>query len=103
MQSDGEDDKYSIDVVSLESVYLMALQSGFRKNRNAVDVLIQFEEDIQTAIANKNHTDVTFIDINKAYDTAWRRGVAQILYCLRGNMPMFVDNFFFLKGRSWSE
>ena len=32
---------------SLERVgQVVALQSGFRKNRNAVDALIQFEEDI---------------------------------------------------------
>ena len=73
----------------------MALQSGFRYNRNAVDALIQFEEDIHTAIANKTHTYVMFFDINKAYNTAWRRGVTQTLYewGLRGNMPIFVDKF----------
>ena len=70
-------------------------QCGFGKNKNTADALIQFELDIQAAIARKQHTVAIFFDISKAYDTAWRRGVIQTLHeCgLRGHMPVFVSNF----------
>ena len=75
--------------------YINGKQAGFRKNRSATDALIQFEGEVQTAIANKQHTIAIFFDINKAYDTAWRRGVMEELYRsgLRGALPMFVANF----------
>ena len=75
--------------------YINGKQAGFRKNRSATDALIQFEGDVQTAIANKQHTIAIFFDINKAYDTAWRRGVLEELHqsSLRGTLPIFVANF----------
>ena len=79
--------------------HINALQCGFRKNKNTADALIQFEQDIQSAISRKHHTVAIFFDISKAYDTAWRRGVTQTLHqCgLRGQLPVFVQNF--LTGR----
>ena len=71
------------------------VQCGLRKNRHTADALIQFKQDIQAAIARKQHTVAIFFDISKAYNTAWRRGVIQTLHeCgLRGRMPVFVSNF----------
>ena len=47
-------------------------QSGFRKNRNTTDHLVQFENDVKDSITTKQHTIAIFFDIKKAYDTAWR-------------------------------
>ena len=35
-----------------------------------------------------------FLDIQKAYDMAWRRGILQKLYNMgfRGNLPIFICN-----------
>ena len=55
--------------------YTNVKQTAFRNNRGATDGLIQFEGDVQTAIANKQHAIIIFFDNNKAYDTAWRRQV----------------------------
>ena len=65
-------------------------QSGFRYNRSTTDHLTKIEIDAQKAIANKEHTLAVFFDLNKAYDTAWRRGVLIKLkeYGLCGNLSL---------------
>ena len=70
-------------------------QSGFRPRRCTTDNLIQFDYDVKTAMQLKQHTIAIYFDIQKAYDTAWRRGVLQTLYSfgLRGHLPSFVQNF----------
>ena len=53
------------------------------------------EIDVQKAIANNKHTLAVFFDLNKAYDTAWRRGgLIKLKECrLCGNLPKFIANF----------
>ena len=72
-----------------------AAQSGFRRNRSTTDPLVQLEQDVRDAAAARHHTVAVFLDIRKAYDTAWRHGVLRTLHeCgLRGALPSFVANF----------
>ena len=80
----------------LESQHFISpAQSGFRKNRSTTDNLIQLDHDIRLSMKHHLHTVAIFFDIQKAYDTAWRRGVLQTLhnFGLRGNLPAFIQNF----------
>lgn len=70
-------------------------QSGFRKNRRTLDHLIRISEDIRKSLATKGYTVGVFLDIEKAYDMVWRKGV---LYKLNkmgigGNMFNWVNSF----------
>lgn len=56
------------------------IQSGFMKNRSTTDHLIKLETDIQKGMANKEHTVVIFLDLEKAYDRVWRQGIVYELY-----------------------
>lgn len=70
-------------------------QSGFRKGRSTTDCIVQLTNDMQRAIINKKHTIVVFFDLQKAYDTSWKRGILNSLfnYGLRGSLPTFIQNF----------
>ena len=70
-------------------------QSGFRKGRSTTDCIVQLTTDMQQAIIDKKHTIAVFFDLQKAYDTTWRRGILNSLYNygLRGNLPIFIQNF----------
>ena len=79
--------------------YLNNKQSGFRKGRSTTDCIVQLTADMQQAIIDKKHTIAVFFDLQKAYDTSWRRGILNKLHSfgLRGNLPIFIQNF--LSGR----
>ena len=78
-----------------EGNYISRAQSGFRTNRSTSDHLCQMESYVQQVITNRKHTLAVFFDLTKAYDTAWRRGVLNILYAfgLRGSLPKFIEKF----------
>jgi len=70
-------------------------QSGFRKNRRTLDHLIRISEDIHKSLATKGYTVGVFLDIEKAYDMVWRKGVLFKLHKLgvSGNMFNWVNSF----------
>ena len=79
--------------------YLSPFQSGFRRNRSTIDSLVQFENDIRSAISRNEHSIAIFFDLTKAYDMVWKYDVIKKLSFagLRGNLLKFVRNF--LTGR----
>ena len=70
-------------------------QSGFRKHRSTLEHLVHLEHCIAEAFANREFMIAIFLDIQKAYDMTWRNGILRKLYAygLRGNLPMFIQNF----------
>jgi Reverse transcriptase (RNA-dependent DNA polymerase) len=48
---------------------------GFRKNRSTTDVLNILNTHIIEAIRKKEYSAMISLDISRAYDTCWRRGV----------------------------
>jgi len=70
-------------------------QCGFRTRRSTLNNLIKLENDIQLTFSNKKHLIAIFYDINKAYDTVWRRGILNELYNLgfNGRLLQFLANF----------
>ena len=70
-------------------------QYGFRKNRSTVDLLAKIQTDIYNSFTNKNHLIAVFFDIEKAYDTTWRRHILQMVHDadIRGHLAYFIKNF----------
>ena len=64
------------------------LQSGFRKERSTMDQIIRLDTDIHKALLNKEYTIVVFLDLEKAYDVLWKKGIIYKMYeaGLRGNI-----------------
>ena len=74
---------------------LSKYQSGFRKNRSTLDQLVRLETFIRNAFTRGEHVTVVFFDIEKAFDTTWKKGILRDLHNmgLRGNLPEFISNF----------
>ena len=70
-------------------------QCGFRKARCTTDHLIRLEAYLRDAFLKGEHVVSVFFDLEKAYDTTWKHGILQDLHeaGLRGNMPIFIENF----------
>ena len=80
----------------LESKNLLSPhQYGFRKNRSTLDPLLKLTNQIQQGFATGKQTIGVFFDMEKAYDTTWRRGVLTKFYKMgiRGNMLRFLNSF----------
>ena len=76
-------------------------QCGYRKGRSTTDQLIRLETFIRNAFLREEHATVIFFDIEKAFDTTWKKGILKDLFNmgLRGNLPNFIKNF--LENRSF--
>jgi len=74
---------------------LNQVQSGFRKTRRTTDHLVNLENSINKGFANKESTVAVFLDIQKAYDMVWRKGVLIKLQLLGvgGKVVKWVDSF----------
>ncbi len=80
----------------LESKNLLDhIQSGFRKTRRTTDHLVSLENSINKGFANKESTVAIFLDIQKAYDMVWRRGVLIKMKAMGicGRTLKWVDSF----------
>ena len=70
-------------------------QCGFRKGRSTTDHLVRFESFVRDAFARDKHVVAIFFDLEKAYDTTWKRGILNRLYELgfRGRLAHFLEGF----------
>ena len=50
-------------------------QSGFRKGRNMMDLILRLESEIRKAQTNKEVVVAVFFDIEEAYDMLWKDGL----------------------------
>ena len=66
--------------------FLTPVQYGFRKVRSTTDALLSLDSSICAAFVINHHHVTVFYDLEKAYDTAWCRG-------LRGRLPIFIKQF----------
>ena len=74
---------------------LSLFQSGFRKNRSTMDNLAYLESEITEAFATSQFLIAVFFDIQKAYDTVWKRKIINevIKIGLQGHLVKFIENF----------
>ncbi len=77
-------------------------QSGFRKSKSTVNQIIRLESAVREAFVKKEHLVAVYFDMEKAYDTTWKRGIMIDLHeaGLRGRLPLFISDF--LKNRKFS-
>ena len=70
-------------------------QCGFRKGRSTTDHLVRFETFVREAFAKEKHVVAIFFDLEKAYDTTWKRGILNKLHELgfRGQLAHFLEGF----------
>jgi len=75
--------------------FLSEYQFGFRKNRSTADCTVILESEIQKAFEKKEHLVAVSCDLEKAYDTAWRRGILENLkkIKLKGKLMFYLKNF----------
>lgn len=75
-------------------------QSGFRKNKRTLDQLIRLSNTIQKGLAGKKYTLGVFLDVEKAYDMVWKKGILYKLHemGISGNMFNWINSF--LHGRT---
>lgn len=69
--------------------------SGFRKGRSVTDNIVQLENDIQKSINCNEHVIAVFLDVEKAFDTVWIKGLVFKLakYGIEGNMLRYIENY----------
>jgi len=75
--------------------YLSPDQNGFRYQRGTNYSLIKIQSEIENATKNKQSLGMVSLDIEKAYDTAWRPHIIsklQKILC-QENMLKFITSF----------
>ncbi len=77
-------------------------QSGFRKSKSTVNQIIRLESADREAFVKKEHLVAVYFDMEKAYDTTWKRGIMIDLHeaGVRGCLSLFISDF--LKNRQFS-
>lgn len=70
-------------------------QSGFRSDRSTLDNILALHDDIYRNIQNKRTVVTVFLDIERAYDTVWRKGLLAKLFALglRGRFLRWTSAF----------
>ena len=71
------------------------VQCGFRKSRSTIAHLIRLDIYIKQDMANDNPTVAVMFDLEKAYDTARRRGILKDLreLELKGRLLLYIEKF----------
>ena len=89
--------KWYLDKIKL----LSDAQCGFRTDRSTKDCLMKLHDDLYKSIANKRFSVAIFLDIEKAYDLVWRKGLLYKLSELgiKGNILAWLTSF--LSSRSF--
>ena len=74
-------------------------QAGFRKGKRTLDHLVRLSEDIRRGLATGQYTVGVFLDIHRAYDMVWKKGLLYKIFKLgiSGNTFNFINSF--LHGR----
>jgi hypothetical protein len=74
---------------------LTEYQSGFRKQRSAIDHLVHLESFIRESFVRRERVVSVFFDLEKAYNTTWKYGILRDLHeaGLRGRLPEFISYF----------
>lgn len=75
--------------------HLSECQLGFRRNVGTVDCLIHISDAAKVAVETKRFALAVMLDLDKAFDTIWRRGIISKLekFGIRGRMRNWINNF----------
>ena len=69
-------------------------QTGYRKNRSTEDQLILLAQEIENAFQEKKKVIAVFVDLSKAFDKVWKKGLLlKLATCgINGNMFYWIKN-----------
>lgn len=75
---------------------LALYQSGFRRGRGVMDLVLCLKDEIRNAQINKEVVVAVFYDLEKAYDMLWREGLMIKLFGLGigGRKFNWIKDFF---------
>jgi len=70
-------------------------QSGFRKQRGTIDQIMRLADDAHKAINNRQYTLAVMLDLEKAFDVVWHKGLVYKMESmgLNGSILNFVSDF----------
>ena len=70
-------------------------QAGFRRKHSTVDLLAELQQEVYSAFAERESVLFVMLDIEKAYDKAWRPGIMRRLRTIGvdGRMLGWICNF----------
>ena len=70
-------------------------QCGFRQGRSTTDHVTRLTSDIQEALVNNEYHISIFLDLEKAYDSCWKRVILNQLrkFNIKGNLAFYIQNF----------
>lgn len=70
-------------------------QSGYRQGRSPLDCLAALATEIHDAFRRGEYLFCVFFDLEKAYDTCWKKLIMNQLYKfgLRGRLPYLISNY----------
>ena len=71
------------------------IQCGCRRERSTLDHLERRDHAVRMAFALGEHQILSFFDLQKAYDMAWRGGILRDMEAvgLRGYLPKYIEQF----------
>jgi len=75
--------------------HLHRCQSGFRRGRSTLDCLASLSKEAHDAFRNNQYLLCVFFDLEKAYDTCWKRLIMKELhkFGLKGELPKLIEDF----------
>jgi len=74
---------------------LNKFQSGFRKHQYTTDQILRLADEAHQAMHTKQSTLAIMLDLEKAFDLVWHRGLLYTMekLGLKGNILQFVADF----------
>ena len=88
--------KRRLEYLTEEWNLLKPTQSGFRKAKGTIDVLLQVDHIIRNALDTQQVTLVVYIDLKSAFDTVWGPGLLYKLASagIKGRLIKWLCNYF---------
>ena len=78
-----------------KSELLLPMQSGFRKGKSTIDILLRIEHQVRQTLQNREVCLVVYIDLESAFDKIWGKGLIYKL-CkkgIHGNMIKWLESY----------
>lgn len=75
--------------------FISDYQYGFRKNISTLDPLLKLSIYVQDSFIQGKYTISLIFDLEKTYDTTWKKGILLALFDLgfKGKSPVYIESF----------
>ncbi|RUS82209.1 hypothetical protein EGW08_010023 [Elysia chlorotica] len=95
LQNYGKNGQYTTDLALESNNILIEEQAGFRKGRCTEDQITLISQNIEDGFQEKKNTLVVWIDMEKAFDRVWKKGLSYKLqkYGVMGKMHQWITEY----------